>query len=156
MAVGDVIVAASTFLGLSVVAAMYPALLEIIRYGGAAYLAILGLEAIRGSSREGGGTEERSLGRIMVAGGIIALTNPKAILLHASVLPALLVSGGGSLQMGLVALALVLVVNLIVMSFYSALTSLMRGASASARRISIFRRLSGGCMISCAMYLLIR
>lgn len=156
VALGDVVVAAAVLTGIAAISAMYPPVVDLVRYAGAAYLAFLGIAAICGCSPQVRSTEGRFSGRIMVFGGVIALTNPKGILFHASIMPALLGSGSESMHLWLPALTLVLVVNVAVMSLYGALTSWMKGSMGGERRMMALNRFSGGCMIFCATFLLLR
>lgn len=83
--VGAVMMMAAAVLGLAALLAAIPQGLTVLRWVGAAYLAWLGLQAIRmaGPGHEAG----IGPGRGFLRGLLIALSNPKAILFFGAVLP---------------------------------------------------------------------
>lgn len=89
-ALGVVLLMAASVLGLAALLATVPHGISALRWAGAAYLAWLGLEALRAPASDGGEagvgaapTRAAGLGR----GVLIALSNPKAILFFGAVLP---------------------------------------------------------------------
>ncbi len=96
--------------GLGPVLENFPALLEIIRYLGAAYLVYLGWQAIADrhdvalSAYAGSSLPTR---KILKQGAIVGLTNPKTIVFFAAVLPQFVVTRFGFIWLQLLLLGLV-------------------------------------------------
>lgn len=89
---GIVIVLAASAAGLATVLAAVPALFEVLRYGGIAYLVYLGFRAWRAEAAPIDiGTVDpapsRSAARLFRGGFVISVSNPKLLLFAAAFLP---------------------------------------------------------------------
>ncbi len=86
---------------------------EVIRIGGALYLAYLGVQAIRHRRSLAtvlGATAVRSSRQVVREGFIVGVTNPKAIVFYTAVLPQFVNRDGAPVPVQLIALGLVLAV----------------------------------------------
>jgi threonine/homoserine/homoserine lactone efflux protein len=109
MSVQLVLVAA----GLGSVLAHSIALLDVVRFAGAAYLVFLGVRMIRGRRRLAhvlDATEiPRSARRIVREGVIVGATNPKALIIFTAVVPQFVERGHGSFGLQIAALGAICV-----------------------------------------------
>lgn len=117
---GDMVFALLAMLGLALVAAEYPAIFQIIRITGAAYLFYLGAQSIRkaGGSR----TQKQEFpekGWHQITGGfLLTASNPKDLLFFVSFLPAFVdLENSSVLSLGLCTL-IIAVVFFLTLSFY--------------------------------------
>lgn len=121
IAIGDVILGAIALIGLAAVAAAFGWALTIIKFAGAAYLVWLGIRYWRSSMRDDGGVDVRvgSHYASFAAGTAIAIGNPKAILLHASLMPLIIDVGEIAPGEAAAILAIILAVNATIMCAYA-------------------------------------
>ena len=132
---------AAAALGLSALIAAYPAVFHWLAYAGAAYVAWLGVQSLRGALRAQGDAGPAHVmvrpGRSAVRDGfVVQLTNPKALLFFVAVLPPFLdVNRPAAPQMVMFAAA-VIAMDVISMSTYGV------GGAALSRRMTSprFRR----------------
>jgi threonine efflux protein len=97
-ALGDLIWASSSVLGLAVVLARYEWIAQLVRFGGAAMLVFLGLRSIVRARRAGapelaGVEPARRFRSAVLTGVLVDLGNPKAALFFTSLYAALLPAG---------------------------------------------------------------
>ena len=155
IAIGDVILGALTLLGLMTLIASYAWTLSILKYAGATYLLWVGSRmwrsqaALRESTAPTGTSDLR--------GGLLAgLSNPKAMLFHASLMPLIIDLKLLDRVSAAVIVAIIFAANLSVMSIYASI------AGAAARRLCFtgglksINRLSGGAMIGAAAAIALR
>jgi threonine/homoserine/homoserine lactone efflux protein len=120
-ALGDAIWAASSVLGLAVLLARYGWLAEVVRFGGAAVLLVLGARSVLRSRhgfvpvREGAAPPARRLRSGLLTGLLVDLGNPKAAVFFTSLFAALLPATAPWWE----ALAAVAVVSAIAGGWYS-------------------------------------
>ena len=144
IAVGDVMLGTLALLGLAALMALYSWLFVVLKYAAALYLVWLGARmwreppALRSMSEPTGG-------RDMVAGLLVALSNPKAILFHASLMPLLIDLKHIDWPTGLLVLSIIFIGNLSVMSGYALAT--VAGARRLRSRSKWLERVAGGLMI---------
>ncbi|MGI8931957.1 MAG: LysE family translocator [Sphingomicrobium sp.] len=148
VALGDLLLAALALLGLAAIAESYGWLFGLIKFAGAAYLIWLGIRMWRAPVRieaEPAGGERGS--RTLVLGTAIALGNPKAILFHASLMPLILDLRSLTWNGAVIILALVVAINLAVMSGYGILAGRAQRLFRTPRRLRWMNRIGGGAMI---------
>jgi leucine efflux protein len=93
---GDVILIGLSGLGFSALVARWPLLLTAIKLGGAVYIAWLGVGLLKSRSAATGSesaTQAPCVGRSLLQGLLITLTNPKPILFFAAFFPMFIGSG---------------------------------------------------------------
>jgi threonine/homoserine/homoserine lactone efflux protein len=146
VAVADVILGALALFGLAALMTMFSWLSIVVKYAGAAYLIWLGIRMWRAppaASNETAATGRRDL----LLGMTIALSNPRAILFHASLMPLIIDLRLLSWWSAGAILAIILLANLLVMSGYA----LVAGAGGRRFRSSVHLKwmswLAGGSMI---------
>lgn len=146
IALADVVLGALALLGLTALLMSYAGLIEVIRYAAAFYLLWLGVRMWRSPPVAPAATaEQRGSGRGDLAAGLaVGLSNPKAMLFHASLMPLIidlrLLDGPTSA----IILAIIFAANFSVMSGYAL------AAGAGGRRIQANRwlgRVGGAVMI---------
>ena len=146
VAVADVLLGAFALLGLAALMAAFSWLFAVVKYVGAAYLVWLGIRMWRAPLRLKAASNNHKR-RDVLLGMAIALSNPKAILFHASLMPLLidlrLLDGRSAIAI----LAIILAVNLIVMSAYALVAG--RGSTwfRTPSRMRWLNRVGGGSMI---------
>lgn len=133
----------------------------ILKFAGAAYLAWLGIQAIRhrrAFSVENPGAEgvrPLRLPRVIRQGYIVGVSNPKAFMIFGAVLPQFVVRGNGHVQFQMLLLGLVAVtIGLVSDSLWAVVASqLRRWFSASPRRGEAMGVVGGSSMIGLGVYL---
>jgi threonine/homoserine/homoserine lactone efflux protein len=105
-------------LGISALVASSPAGLAVLKFGGAAYLAVLGLRQLMGSQlsleAEAAPVTHRGYARIFGGGVLVDVLNPKTLIFFLALLPQFVESsrgaaGGQALSLGLIVVALAFV-----------------------------------------------
>lgn len=148
IALGDVGLGSVALLGLAAVAAAFAWLLTVVKYAAAVFLVWLGIRYWRASGVAPDAASTSALApRALPAGLLVALSNPKAILFHASLMPLVVDLRELDLEASMLVLAIVFVVNLAVMSGYALLSG---GASRwfrTPQRLRWMGRVAGGTMI---------
>ncbi len=79
--------AAAVVLGVGRLAETHPALLDVVKVIGAAYLVWLAFTTFRGARHAGEGSGAQPSGRAFRRGFLVAIANPKIILFYLAVLP---------------------------------------------------------------------
>lgn len=148
ISLADVVLVVLAMLGLAALASTYAAAFAIVKYAGAAYLVWLGIKMWRApaalAAMEG---PKGGLGSAFGVGTAIALGNPKAILFHASLMPLIIDLRTIDLADGLLIVALVVTVNLVVMTAYALAAARSRQWFATPRRLRAVNRGAGATMI---------
>lgn len=107
VALGLAIVGLVAAFGLAALISREPWLAQGLRWGGAAYLVYLGIEAWRGGEADGAPDPHLSLARLFRTGLILNLLNPKAALFYVAVLPGFVdVTRGNTLSQTLILAAI--------------------------------------------------
>lgn len=149
VAVGDVLLTGLALLGLVALAAAFGWVFAVLKYAGAAYLIWLGIKMWRAAPAAidvGAAKSEHSL-RAFALGCALALSNPKAILFHASLMPLLLDMRTLTASQGILVLCVVFGVNLIVMSVYAVLSGRSSRWFRTPGRQRLMNRIGGGAMV---------
>ena len=128
------------------------AVFTVVRLAGAAYLIVLGVQAIRHrKSLAGmlGGGAPASTGRMLRDGFIVGLTNPKAIVFFAAVLPQFADRGAGHVPLQLLLLGAIFVaIALVSDSMWALIAGTARSwFTRSPRRLELVGGTSGLVMI---------
>ncbi|MBP1806503.1 LysE family translocator [Rubellimicrobium aerolatum] len=97
VALGLGVVGVAAALGLAALVAASPALYEVLRWGGAAYLLWLAWDGWRGAVEEAPPLPGRAVARAFRRGLVTNLLNPKAGVFYVAVLPGFLPPGDGLL-----------------------------------------------------------
>ena len=142
---GDVLLGSVVLAGLATVLALHAWLFAVIKLTGAAYLIWLGVKLLRSISLQKIAQPSDRGGFFL--GLAIALSNPKAILFHASLMPLLIDLRNLD---GRVATAILLVLfagNMAVMSAYALLAGRGRNWLKSTSQFQWLNRTAGGLMI---------
>jgi threonine/homoserine/homoserine lactone efflux protein len=88
--VGSLVHVAAAALGLSAILASSALAFGVVKYAGAAYLIVLGIQKLREKPEESGigaGTPSRSLRRVFAQGVVVNVLNPKTALFFLALLP---------------------------------------------------------------------
>ena len=119
VAVGFLVYLAATNLGLAVVFTAVPALYTVVKLAGAAYLAWLAVQALRGtvSAFEPAELQQDSSRKLLGMGLMTNLLNPKIAIMYLSVIPQFVDPGAGHVllqgfALGSVQIAVAVAVNL--------------------------------------------
>ena len=145
---------AASALGLGLLLSVSATAFTVLKVVGAAYLVYLGVRLIRGASSATleGGPEQASLRTAFRNEGLVALTNPKAILIFAAAFPQLIdVDQYWSSYLSVASVFLVL--EFVAIGLYALLGRLAR--TFMARRLPWFQRISGTGMIGFGALLLL-
>lgn len=147
VALADAVLVILALLGLVALVHAFEWLFLVLKYAGAAYLVWLGIRMWRAPAAMGGAAVGSARRRPFLLGASIGLGNPKAILFHASIMPLILDLDALTPRDGAVVLAVVIVVNLAVMSMYASLSAGAARFFRTERRMRVVNRLAGGTMI---------
>lgn len=155
VALADVALGLLALLGLAALMATVTWLLVVIKYAGAAYLIFLGIRMWRNAIVSSETSGRNNSGNFLL-GTSIALSNPKAILFHASLMPIIVDLRELNLTGGAMIIAIIFGTNLLVMSGYAVLAS--RGADyfRTPARVRLLGRTAGGTMVSAGAIVALR
>jgi threonine/homoserine/homoserine lactone efflux protein len=109
LAVGGMILAVATALGLSALLTATPTVFTTVQYLGAAYLVYLGVDMIWAKEEGGGGltkVRNESLPRIFWQGVVVEVLNPKTVLFFLAFIPQFVDSATGSVTMQMLVLGI--------------------------------------------------
>lgn len=160
-AIGSVLMVTVVAAGVGAVIAQSIVLLTIVKVLGAAYLAYLGIQAIRHRRRAArtvtGASLRRSGWRQLLEGFIVGITNPKSIAFFMAVLPQFVDLRADSVPVQMFVLGvIVVVIGVICDSVWVLASSAARAWFArSPRRLEAMSATGGGLMIGLAGFLLI-
>jgi threonine/homoserine/homoserine lactone efflux protein len=132
---------------------------EVVKLGGAAYLVVLGVQAIRSSHRlaelAGDPPSPRPTGRALGEGFIVGVTNPKATILFAAIAPQFVDPANGPVALQLLLLGLVAMTIAVVCDSAWALASgtARQWLTSSPRRIAAVGGAGGLVMIGLGLRL---
>ncbi len=148
VAFGDVILVFIALFGMIALAQAFSAIFLVAKYVGAAYLIWLGYKMWRSAGElKQGETVPGGAGRSFLLGLTVALSNPKAILFHASLMPLILDLKALTLADGAIVLATVFTVNVVTMGVYAVLAGLSSSWFRTSSRLRWMNRIAGGAMI---------
>ena len=138
-------------MGVGIVVAQSMVLFTIIKFAGAAYLAYLGIQAIRhrGGTTTAGRVPPSSTSRMLREGFLVGATNPKSIVFFVAVLPQFVDYQAGSIPLQLATLgAVFLVIALVSDSIWALAAGTARQWFArSPKRVSALSAAGGVMMI---------
>lgn len=149
VALGDMTLVTIAMCGLIALAQAFSVVFLVAKYAGAAYLVWLGIGLWRSSAEIRTDTAESAggAGRPFLLGLVLALSNPKAILFHASLMPLILDLRALTVVDALLIMAVVLSVNVLTMSTYSMLAGKSSAWFRTGARLRWMNRVAGGAMI---------
>lgn len=148
VALGDVTLVTIAMCGLIALAQAFAIVFLVAKYAGAAYLVWLGIGLWRAA-----GTIDTTVqptggaGRPFLLGLTLALSNPKAILFHASLMPLILDLRTLTALDALLIMAVVFSVNVLTMSVYSVLAGKSSAWFRTGGRLRWMNRIAGSAMI---------
>ncbi|PRY15913.1 LysE family translocator [Kineococcus rhizosphaerae] len=142
--------------GLGPVLQRWDVALEVVKLAGAAYLVLLGVQALRGAGHTPGtapgpaGGPERSAGRAVRAGVLVGVSNPKVFVLFAAVLPQFVDPAAGPVPVQMALLSLVpVLIGLVCDSGWGLLAARVRSAFLGRpARLRTVTRVGGASMIA--------
>jgi threonine/homoserine/homoserine lactone efflux protein len=149
VALGDMTLVTIAMCGLIALAQAFSVVFLAARYLGAAYLVWLGVMMWRSAGRIETDTAQPAggAGRAFLLGLMLALSNPKAILFHASLMPLILDLRTLTVMDALLIMAVVFSVNVLTMSTYSVLAGKSSVWFRTGSRLRWMNRIAGGAMI---------
>ena len=115
---GMLVQTALVALGVGAIVAQSIVVLTVIKFAGAAYLVLLGIQAIRHRHQVAAPVEEaapRSTLRLLGEGFVVGITNPKSIIFFVAILPQFIVPSAGTIPLQLAELGLIFVLLALVM-----------------------------------------
>lgn len=150
---GAVAIVLAVALGIGSLVASSAVLFTVIKFGGAAYLVFLGVQAIRHRNRavEAAADPVRLSGRRQVLQGfLVGVTNPKSIAFFVAVLPQFVSASGGSVPLQMMELGLIFVVLAALCdSTWALIASVARGwFGKSPKRMAAMSATGGGFLIA--------
>jgi threonine/homoserine/homoserine lactone efflux protein len=149
VALGDMILVTIAMFGLIALAQAFSIIFLAAKYAGAAYLIWLGIMMWRaaGTIDTNAAAAARGAGRPFLVGLMLALSNPKAILFHASLMPLILDLRTLTTVDALLIMAVVFSVNVLTMSTYSMLAGKSSAWFRTGARLRWMNRIAGSAMI---------
>lgn len=145
IAVGDVLLGSLAMLGLVVILALFGWLMTVIKFCAAAYLIFLGIRMWRSSPRLA--TDTSAARADLVAGLVVALSNPKAILFHASLMPLIIDLEKLTFAGAFAIWAIIFAITMAVMGGYALLGGHVRQWIRTPSRLSWMNRAAGAAMV---------
>ncbi len=153
MVLGNAVWLIVATLGLAGLALRFEAVFIGVKWLGIAYLAFVAWKLWSSAGSPPAAMGEQSVGRGIVAGGFLTLSNPKAVIFFGAVLPhAFDMTALSWPELGLIT-ALGLAIDLTVQTAYLAAASQVRHAVRSPRAVRQVNRASAGLMGACAGWL---
>jgi threonine/homoserine/homoserine lactone efflux protein len=149
VALGDLILLNIALLGLIALAQAFSATFLVAKYAGAAYFIWLGFNMWQAAGRldpPDAGAQGDSM-RALLLGLALALSNPKAILFHASLMPLIIDLKTLTLPDAFLIMSVVFVVNILTMGTYAFLAGRSARWFNTGLRLSCMNRIAGGAMI---------
>jgi threonine/homoserine/homoserine lactone efflux protein len=123
---GMLVQTALVALGVGAIVAQSIVVLTVIKFAGAAYLVLLGIQAIRHRRDVAAPAEQaapRSTLRLLGEGFVVGITNPKSIIFFVAILPQFIVASAGAIPAQLAELGLAFVLLALVMDSIWVLTA---------------------------------
>lgn len=154
IAIADCILGALALLGLAALMATFFWLVTIIKYAGAAYLIWIGIRMWRAPaafSAKAGGSRSHFL-----LGMTVGLSNPKAILFHASMMPLIIDLRLLDRSSGAAVLAIIFCANLVGMGAYAILAGNGSRWFRTPERLAWLNRLGSGSLLGAGALIVVR
>lgn len=149
VAAADAVLVTLALAGLVTLVQTFEWVFWVLKYAGAAYLVWLGVRMWRAAGAQGQSHDSSGAGgaRPFLLGASIGLGNPKAILFHASIMPLILDLEVLTVADCAAVVAVVAGVNIVVMGFYSGLSTATARFFRTQSRMRLISRVAGGAMI---------
>jgi threonine/homoserine/homoserine lactone efflux protein len=154
IAIADCILGALAILGLAALMATYFWLVTVIKSAGAAYLVWLGIRMWRAPTDLG--AKARGPKGDFLLGMTVGLSNPKAILFHASMMPLIIDLRLLDQSSGAAILAIIFCANLLGMGAYALFAGNGARWVQTPRRIAWLNRIGGGSMLGAGALIVVR
>lgn len=156
---GDLSWLALSLSGLTIIAQQIPIIFVVIKWAGVIYLVYLAIKIWRSvpeASQLGKPTKERKAVARLLAGYLITMGNPKAMLFYLALLPSIVSPGNLSIQM-VVALAVTVIgVLAIVCTVYAIAADRARRVMTNVQSIRTFNRVTAGALGAAATWVATR
>lgn len=147
--IADAVLVALALAGLVALVQAFDWFFVVLKFAGAAYLVWLGIRMWRARPAVAARQEEARDGRLgrFLLGMSIGLSNPKAILFHASIMPLILDLNALTWIDGLVMMGVVISANSIIMGVYAALSGSASRWFRTERGMRLMNRFAGVALI---------
>ena len=155
VALGNFCNAIGASIGLAALFAFSPLAFTVVKYAGAAYLAYLGIQALRACKLETQPYVQQtvSLGKIFRDGFVVALLNPKTAIFFAAFLPQFMSHEAAPALQGIALGALFVAIATVTDSIYALTSSVVAPLLTQARGIQALRRyVIGGAFIGLGLF----
>jgi threonine/homoserine/homoserine lactone efflux protein len=146
IALADVMLGTLALLGLAALMMTYAWMLTVLKYAGAFYLVWLGLKMWR-SPPARHPTQAPARGGDVAAGLAVGLSNPKAMLFHAALMPLIIDLRRLDWPSGFAIVAIIFCANFSVMSAYALAAGAGGRRFQALERVKWMHRLAGGAMV---------
>jgi threonine/homoserine/homoserine lactone efflux protein len=151
----DVTLGALALLGLAALLRSYAWALDVLKYSAAAYLVWLGVKMWRSPPAEPAESNPAT-GSDVATGLAVGLSNPKAMLFHASLMPLIIDLRLLDWSSAIAILCIIFAANWSVMSAYALAAGEGGRRIRSPQRLRLLGRLAGGAMVGAAALLIAR
>lgn len=152
-----VLIMTLSFTGLGVVIATSDVVFSIVKWGGAAYLVFLGIQALRSRKESYELVNEepsiKSFASHWLSGFIVGASNPKAIVFFTALFPQFIDTQSALLPQYLVFASTFTVLELFWLMFYASLAARSSGWLMKPGRAKRFNQLTGGVFIAAGVLL---
>lgn len=155
---GVAITAVSAVIGVAAVMLRYPAVFEVFKWGGGAYLVYLGVQMWRSKGslampETAQATPDVGRGQLVVQGFVTAIANPKGWAFDIALLPPFINSDLALAPQLAGLVAIILVIEFAALLIYASGGSTARFLLRDARNISLLNRIAGTLMIAVGVWL---
>lgn len=155
--IGVGLVAGASVLGVAAVLLQYPALFEVLRYGGGAYLAYVGLQMWRSKGRMAlsvsGVAHDVAACELALQGFVTAISNPKGWAFFVALLPPFIDPGYRMVPQLGVLLSMILLIEFSCLLMYAAGGKTLSRFLQRSSNIRLMNRVAGSLMVGVAGWL---
>lgn len=151
------LVAGASVLGVAAILLQYPALFDLLRYGGGAYLAYVGVQMWRAKGRmalsASGATHDVSPWALALQGFVTAISNPKGWAFFIALLPPFIDPGYPMMPQLVVLLSIILLIEFLCLLLYALGGKTLSRFLQRSANIRLMNRVAGSLMLGVALWL---